>query len=155
MVAAYRFSRDWFSAAPKGLAPLLAPLAGRPNLRFAVVGVLEGRATVWLLNNTLAHPTARLDCIDAFVWQVCDGRPAGTNMRAVKHRFHSNIERSGAAHKVRLFEMRSDVALCTLPRSSYDFIYIDGSHRGADVLSDAVLSFRLLKRAGLLIFDDY
>jgi predicted O-methyltransferase YrrM len=39
--------------------------------------------------------------------------------------------------------------------ASYDFIYIDGSHKAADVLEDAVLSFRLLKVGGLLIFDDY
>ena len=37
----------------------------------------------------------------------------------------------------------------------YDFIYIDASHEPDDVMSDAVLSFELLKQDGLLIFDDY
>jgi cephalosporin hydroxylase len=36
-----------------------------------------------------------------------------------------------------------------------DYIYIDGSHLAIDVLSDAVLSWSLLKDDGILIFDDY
>ena len=36
-----------------------------------------------------------------------------------------------------------------------DIIYIDGSHDENDVLEDAVLSWRLLKEGGILIFDDY
>ncbi len=42
-----------------------------------------------------------------------------------------------------------------LPRSYFDIIYVDGSHRAADVLLDAALSWRLLKQGGLMIFDDY
>jgi hypothetical protein len=34
-------------------------------------------------------------------------------------------------------------------------IYIDGSHQAPDVLSDATLSFPLLKVGGTMIFDDY
>ena len=37
----------------------------------------------------------------------------------------------------------------------FDFIYIDGSHRATDVLCDALLSFRLLKNNGVIVFDDY
>lgn len=36
-----------------------------------------------------------------------------------------------------------------------DYIYVDGSHLAIDVLSDAMLSWALLKVDGLLIFDDY
>ena len=37
----------------------------------------------------------------------------------------------------------------------YDYIYIDGSHMPKWVLIDAVLSWDLLKKGGLMIFDDY
>lgn len=37
----------------------------------------------------------------------------------------------------------------------YDFIYIDGSHHAHDVLLDAQLSFPLLKKGGVMVFDDY
>ena len=37
----------------------------------------------------------------------------------------------------------------------FDLIYIDGSHESADVLSDSLFSYNLLKPGGVLIFDDY
>jgi len=53
----------------------------------------------------------------------------------------------------------SDVQLSKLlsngKKNYFDFIYIDGSHLGPDVLCDAVLSFRLLKVNGVMAFDDY
>jgi len=151
----YHFTRDWFSSSIDQWRCLLAPIAGSPGLRFLEVGVYEGRATVWLLRNVLGHPSARLDCVDPFEWRVRDGRPAQSQMQDVKRRFHRNVEATGAPHKVRLIEARSEDALCTLPARSYDCVYLDGSHRSADVLSDAVLAFRLLKPSALLLFDDY
>jgi len=155
MATDFEFTYDWFSRAIPDWRRELAPVAGVADLRFVEVGVYEGRATVWLLCNVLTHSSARIDCIDSFAWHRRDGGPVGADMHAVKRRFLSNIELAGAADKVRLIEARSDDGLCTLPTSSYDCVYIDGSHRAPDVLSDAVLSFRLLKPAGLLIFDDY
>mmetsp|Transcript_28592 Transcript_28592/g.83687 ORF Transcript_28592/g.83687 Transcript_28592/m.83687 type:complete len:131 (-) Transcript_28592:330-722(-) len=38
---------------------------------------------------------------------------------------------------------------------SFDFVYVDGGHSPADVLSDAVLAFPLLRVGGVLVFDDY
>jgi predicted O-methyltransferase YrrM len=37
----------------------------------------------------------------------------------------------------------------------FDFIYVDGSHQGKDVLLDAMLSDRLLVSGGIMLFDDY
>ena len=37
----------------------------------------------------------------------------------------------------------------------FDIIYIDGNHEPEYVLEDAVLSFRKLKKGGIMIFDDY
>ena len=37
----------------------------------------------------------------------------------------------------------------------YDLVYIDGSHYYKDVLNDAINSFKLLKKNGLIIFDDF
>ena len=36
----------------------------------------------------------------------------------------------------------------------YDFIYVDGSHNGEDVIVDAIESFKILKTNGIMIFDD-
>lgn len=48
-----------------------------------------------------------------------------------------------------------DILRKTFSKSIADYIYIDGSHLAIDVLSDAVLSWGLLKDNGILIFDDY
>ena len=37
---------------------------------------------------------------------------------------------------------------------NFDLIYIDGSHRAADVLFDAIESYNILKKDGILFFDD-
>ena len=38
---------------------------------------------------------------------------------------------------------------------NFDFIYIDGSHNGEDILSDAIEAFKILKKGGLIFFDDF
>lgn len=43
----------------------------------------------------------------------------------------------------------------TTQPNSVDAIYIDGSHEGQDVMANAVMSWRLLKVGGVLLFDDY
>jgi hypothetical protein len=47
------------------------------------------------------------------------------------------------------------VELRKLPFQSYDLIFIDGHHLPATVISDAVLSWPLLKEGGYMVFDDY
>ena len=37
----------------------------------------------------------------------------------------------------------------------FDFIYIDGSHNGEDILSDAIEAFKILKKGGIIFFDDF
>ena len=37
----------------------------------------------------------------------------------------------------------------------FDLIYIDGAHDSQNVLFDAVISFKLVKKGGVIIFDDY
>ena len=38
---------------------------------------------------------------------------------------------------------------------NFNFIYIDGSHNGEDILSDAIEAFKILKKGGLIFFDDF
>jgi hypothetical protein len=38
---------------------------------------------------------------------------------------------------------------------NFDFIYIDGSHNGEDILSDAIEAFKILKNGGIIYFDDF
>jgi predicted O-methyltransferase YrrM len=134
----YEFTADWFSGNIYLFARNLEHLRDEP-CRILEIGSHEGRSAVWMLQQLATHPDARITCVDPNV------RPA----------FRVNIERTGHGAKLHHIAERSADTLVRLETASFDFIYVDGSHLKADVLEDAVLSFRLAKPGGIIAFDDY
>jgi len=135
------FTVDWFSHHAARWQEHLGSLDGRP-VRGLEIGSHEGRSAVWIVQNLLSHRDATLTCIDP--WPNADA----------ERRFDTNMAETGRATQVRKLKTESWRALPRLT-SAFDVIYIDGHHEGRHVLEDAVLSFRLLKIGGLLLFDDY
>lgn len=121
----------------------LASLKGASNASLLEIGSFEGRSAVWFLENVLTHPTATITCVDPFVGPGAEAR------------FDHNVRVSGHRPKVTKIKGLSEAVLPTLKPASYDAIYIDGSHLAVNVLMDAALSWTLVKRDGVLIFDDY
>lgn len=138
----YDFTVDWFSPNIPVWQHVFAPFKGQSNIQYLEIGVYEGRSAIWMLENVLTHPTARLTGIDIFEGPY-------------KERYATNLERSGFSDKATTITGYSQLALRDLPLDSFDIIYIDGSHAKNDVLEDAVLCWRLLKKGGVLVFDDY
>ncbi len=134
----FNFTTDWFCGNEKRFSKNLAHLEDTP-CRLLEIGCYEGRATVWLLEHIATHPDATINCIDV----------------AEQTSFRQNILAARSPEKVRLEIGRSRNLLRLCPENSFDFVYVDGSHETVDVLEDAVLSFRLLKRGGIMGFDDY
>lgn len=142
-------SEDWFSYDVSVWEKVMAPFKGKPNVHYLEIGIWEGRSACWVLENILTDPTARLTAIDPF-WV----KEFKTD-EELKAKCLRNLERSGGKDKSTMLVGISQEKLRTLPLRSFDIIYVDGSHASWDVLEDAVLSWRLLKPNGLLIFDDY
>lgn len=136
--AEYEFSTDWFTGNVYLFERNLGHLKGTP-CRILEIGSFEGRSTIWMLENLATHPEARITSVDPKV------RPT----------FATNIEKSGRSRKLTHVRRPSGDVLGALPRESFDFIYVDGSHAKIDVLEDAVLAFRLAKPEGIIAFDDY
>ena len=136
---------DWFTMNIPVWEKVLEPFKGKPGVNYLEIGVFEGRSLIWMLENILTDPTARVTGVDIFDQSTYN----------YKDNYFKNVEKSGAADKVTMIQDFSQVALRGLPLGSFDIIYIDGSHAKDDVLEDAVLSWRLLKEGGVLIFDDY
>lgn len=136
----YDFSMDRFTDAGRleTWQKYLTPFAERP-MNYLEVGIFEGGSMIWMLENALRHHDSRATGVDI----------------DIKQRYLQNLKRSGSCEKVQNLLGRSHEILRTLPKESYDVIYVDGSHVTQDVMIDAVLAFDLLKPGGLLIFDDY
>lgn len=146
----YRFSFDWVSPHTAAWAKDLEHLKGKPHVRALEVGCFEGQSACWFLDNVLTHPTSRLVCVDPFAVPM-----ASVLLRYFEARFDFNIEASGSGDRVTKLIGHSQVVLRTLQPASFDFIYVDGSHKIGDVLQDAVLAWTLLRPDGIVNFDDY
>lgn len=151
----YTYQSDWFTEQIPLWERYLAEFKGKDSLSFLEIGSFEGRSAVWLLTNILTGAHAKLVCIDTFEGSIENQTKSGIDLSQIEAHFDKNIELTGAAHKVQKIKETSASAFRKLAFDSYDCIYIDGSHTAEDVLSDAVMYFHLLKKGGLMIFDDY
>ena len=154
----YRFTVDFMSGNIKTWQKHLSRFVHQPDLEFLEIGSFEGASACWLLKNILTGEGSRLTCVDTFDFAGQGSyyfQDEGSESMSIEDRFDFNIKQTGSAHKVRKLVGCSREVLRGLPFSTYDFIYIDGSHKAVNVLEDAVLAWPLLKKGGLLTFDDY
>ncbi|CAG8645835.1 5762_t:CDS:2 [Cetraspora pellucida] len=110
----------------------------------------EGRSTTWILEELCKNPESKLITIDIFLKIFPDNDNETT--------FHENIKKTRKEDQIEVIKSKSFNTLIKLNHENkmkFDFIYIDGSHESHDVLSDAVLSWNLLKEGGIMILDDY
>lgn len=148
------YQADWFSKYIPDWDQYSEKLRNAPNLKFLEVGSFEGRSTVWMLENVLTHPSSRITCVDTFGGSMEHGR-MNLDITTIEDTFWHNIKLTKAENKVQVIKGKSQEILRTLPFNVFDFAYIDGSHLAPDVLSDAILIFPLMKKNGIMIFDDY
>jgi len=84
-------------------------------------------------------------------------------MNLVEEKFQKNISvaLSKTSNKCKVITLKHDsfTGLSKLIHKGlsnyFDLIYIDGSHDAVNVLEDAILSFKLVRKGGLIVFDDY
>ena len=138
----YQFSEDWFTNHIPIWEKHLKPLAHRAGVNALEIGSYQGMSTCWLLDNILTHSSARITCVDPFY-------------QPYQKQFDANVAKTGASSKVIKIASKSQECLGSLASNSYDLVCIDGDHQDNIVLQDAVLSWRLVKVGGLMIFDDY
>lgn len=150
----YEFTKNWFGWGPQVWPDIIKFLPARKN--FLEIGSFEGRSTVWIVENMM-EDGGEITCIDT--WSGGEEH-INNEMEGAELRFDKNRELAQTKFPLRhinKWKGRSTEELATLlsNRKQYDFIYIDGSHRAKDVLTDACMAWPLLKMDGLLAFDDY
>jgi predicted O-methyltransferase YrrM len=152
----YQFTKDWFNWAPEvwnQLIPMLSGVAGKRN--FLEIGSFEGRSSVWIAENMMQDGD-HLRCIDT--WE--GGEEHGEeNMSEVEERFRANLIVATQQFPERLIFQSKGTSVSRLAqlhgKTMFDFVYIDGSHIAKDVLTDACMAWPLIKKGGLMVFDDY
>ncbi len=153
----YDFSNDWFKATAQRNFEWLFPKL-RP-VKILEVGSFEGASTCFMIQYLANVSPIEIHCIDTWMGGQ---EHAGENMGEVEKRFLRNTELAiqNAPNKIKLvihkgYSERSLSLLLASNITDFDFVYIDGSHEAPDVITDAILSFKLLKPGGVLGFDDY
>ena len=150
----YYFTRDWFSVNIPKWQQWLGSYKNIP-CKMLEIGCFQGRSTIWSLENILTHPLSRIYCCDTFEGGDDHNFDDTFNMYDI---FKNNIKKY--QEKVTILKGTSSEQLklnnfSQIHKESFDIIYIDGDHKSASVLEDAIIAFPLLKPGGHLIFDDY
>ncbi len=145
----YEFTEDWFSEnnpekVVRQFDEFLSEFKDKPCM-FLEIGSFEGMSTIWMLENILTEESSQIFCIDAWAEWTGDAFV----------RFVSNINKTGLKDKVHIVKGDSSEELRVFPKEYFDFIYIDGNHDEKAVIKDAIGSFRILKKGGIIAFDDY
>jgi predicted O-methyltransferase YrrM len=126
--------------------------------RILEIGCWEGRSALFFLNYL---PRSRLVCVDHFTF----AGPAevmtkfGVNEQDFNPDFEARFDANLAPFQQRVEKMRATsleaLGELGVEGRRFDIAYIDGSHHTADVYRDAVLTWPMIVRGGLVIFDDY
>lgn len=151
----FQYTNSWFEHTCKSNWEILLP-ALKPQ-RVLEIGSYEGASTCYLIKSE--YPS-EIYCVDS--WEGGIEHDSAV-MSGVEKSFDSNTAISLAAleqpPKIVKCKGLSRQVLPTLLHqgngSSFDFIYVDGSHQAPDVLSDAIFAFELCRVGGVIGFDDY
>lgn len=109
------------------------------------IGSFEGASAVWLMDHA---PNLTLACVDIF----------GPAFDDVTGEYEQRFERNVAEYGKRVIKLKgksTDVLPKLVQAKRFDLIYIDGDHSYAGALADTKLAYPLLKKGGVLIWDDY
>jgi predicted O-methyltransferase YrrM len=147
------FSADWTTWHFATWAELLRPLREAPA-RVLEIGSWEGRSALFFLNY---FARSHVVCVDTFGGNVEHMRNPhfAALVGDTERRFDANVAAFGA--RVEKIKGPSAEVLPQLGIAArrFDVVYVDGSHRAADVYSDGVLAWPMVARNGIVMFDDY
>lgn len=147
------FKTDWTSWHFPNWVKWLAPYRKR-ELSVLEIGSWEGRSALFFLNYL---PNCKLTCIDTFEGgqehKAADD--AATELPKIEKHFDANT--AAFTSRIEKIKAPSSQALAGLGVAGrrFDIAYIDGGHRSYEVFLDGMLTWPLIRKGGLVIFDDY
>ena len=121
------------------------------------IGCFEGYGTLKLHKLLGSHPESNIICIDP--WDECyvKNKPEFCDIDPIfvgqYDKFLNNTK--SIQHKISIKRGYSTDILKTLEENTIDFAYVDGDHSANQVYTDGSLLFPLMKKGGIILFDDY
>ncbi len=143
------FTSDWTSRAFPDWCRIFESRRERTE-RILEIGSWQGRSAIFFLE-FFRH--ASITCIDTF--EGGTEHQGDPHLASIEQRFDRNLAPYGS--RVTKIHSESIVALHALEKAgqSFDFAYIDGSHRRDDVIIDSLLTWRLATKGAIIVWDDY
>ena len=119
------------------------------SFSYLEIGSYEGLSALNILYN---YKNSNVTTIDLWGISNINSESLNVNFNEVEKKFDENLE----GYKFNKIKNDSVIALRELLQKKifFDFIYVDGSHNGEDILCDAIESYKLLNIGGTIIFDD-
>jgi len=143
---------NWFlgNKTEEDFGRLLQEFKGKKNLKFLEIGSFCGNSAAWTIENILTDKASTLTCVDPWNGNIAHEEFKFSDVEAA---FDEQLE----PFKEQLIKQKaySDEWLMKNRSKQYDFIYIDGDHMPQAFMSDALLSWELLKPGGIMAIDDY
>ena len=114
------------------------------------VGCFEGLSSFFVLSE---YPQVNAYLLD--IWDL-----PNSNRKSLSKDFNfieKNFDKNLSNYNFNKVKDDSVIAMRKFLKQNvkFDFIYIDGSHNGEDILSDAIEAFKILKTKGIIFFDDF
>jgi predicted O-methyltransferase YrrM len=145
--AQYRLANNWFNHVD------INNYKDR-QMNYLEIGTFYGANVFSVAQSYGLHNDTKLYCIDP--WEDYNEYPEYKNEQpTIYNAFLKNIENFDENYKIVIKRGYSNLEIPKFDDNFFDIIYIDGNHEPEFVLEDAVLSFRKLKKNGIMIFDDY
>ena len=113
--------------------------------------MFTGDATKWLMQNIITDKTSWLTDVDAWCGSNEETRKR-FDWQNVEETYNKKISEYTNVYKIKKY---SHQFLESAESEYYDFIYIDADHSADAVYKDAMLSWKCLKKGGIMAFDDY
>jgi predicted O-methyltransferase YrrM len=147
---------NWFSYTGEyNFEEFLSEYKDKPNLNYLQLGVFTGDTSNWLMKNVLTNETSHLTDVDTWLGSAAEEVHSLYDFEDVYQLYLSRMERFYPRVNHKRDNTFNFLNAENNKRNTYDFIYIDADHVASSVLSDAELSWPLLKLGGILAFDDY
>ena len=146
---------NWFVGRQNNFELYLSPFAEKGGLKFLQLGVFNGDASVWMLDNILTNPTSKLVDVDTWLGSPTEDVHSKMNFNDVWKSYLHRVKDYDNVYPVRLSTNHFFNGYADEGDWWFDFIYVDADHTASGVLDDAVMAWQHLKPGGIMAFDDY